>query len=354
MFRSPAHDIYLFTLILEDVSPVKLTIAGVNVPMGVTHSSGSVTSVTISRNMMSVVEKGQNVSIQFTATYIVDKLPYYWGGFSVSGYMDPVVAFSVARSTSMTAQSLVKYHVLILNTGQFDMETSTFTAPLDGIYYFSVSAGLLPHTILEVTLRVNGIGIFKILHFSTSHDDIETISGSTLLDLRTGDKVTPHLTKGHTYSSSEQGELSLLCFLYSPKTGPSIAWLMSKNTEYTVSSRSPLINDKVHVIEGIRLHNFSTIEIPVSGIYYVYQSVIVPLNTKAVSNLYANKVPIIELNLHRDAKDANGLISVSESFICQLKVGDKLGLYQDYFSSVVDTDRRRAVMFMGFLVKEIK
>ena len=70
-FRSPGHDIYLFTMIVEDVPPpFKLNMAGVDVPMGVTHSSGSLFYVTICRNVMSLVEKGQNVSIQFRGHFI--------------------------------------------------------------------------------------------------------------------------------------------------------------------------------------------------------------------------------------------------------------------------------------------
>ena len=88
------------------------------------------------------VNKGQVIQLQYKGDPVTSQ-GSAWGGFSVSGYMDPLVAFSVARSTSMRSQGLVTYDTEIVNTGQFNMDTSTFTAPVDGIYYFSISAGLV-------------------------------------------------------------------------------------------------------------------------------------------------------------------------------------------------------------------
>ena len=132
-FSSPGKDIYLFTMFGSAQLPLNLTMVGLSEPMGLTHTSTAWKSMAIiSRNIMSMTDKRQNITVMYIGVIVRD-LRNSWGGFSVSGSMDPLVAFSVARYTSMTSQGLVSYDLEIINTGQFSMESSTFVVPLEGI-----------------------------------------------------------------------------------------------------------------------------------------------------------------------------------------------------------------------------
>ena len=99
-----------------------------------------------------------------------------------------------------------------MNTGQFNLTSSTFVAPMDGIYY--------------------------IFHRSSIHKGVETISGTTLLDLQAGDLVRLHLTGGQIHSSVQQHEMSFVGFLYSPKFVAGAAWVISLSSKASVGRGS--------------------------------------------------------------------------------------------------------------------
>ena len=335
-------------------NPVRMSVTGLVHPIGLTHAGFTWGNyVTASRNVMSMISTGQKVTIQYIGVLSMSG-HNSWAGFSLSGSMDPLVAFSVARYTSMTSQGLVSYDLEIINTGQFNMESSTFVVPLDGIYYFSISVGLHPYIPVELVLRVNGDEVYSIFHLSRIHNGMETISGTILLHLQTGDKVSLYLIQGEIYSSAPNLELSLVCFLYSPKSTSSVAWLVSKINSTSVKGRSPVIYDRVYIIKGASFHNLSTVRVPVSGIYYIYHSVAVPRGeTVNDFSVVRNNVRIAGFSLVSLVSAMSGMTTVSQSIIHPLKAGDKLtpanlGHYS------VDTSGNvwRATAFMGFIIKE--
>ena len=141
------------------------------------------------------------------------------------------------------------------------------------------------------------------------HDGIRTISGSTLLDLQTG----------HLVYSSEQHEVSFMCFLYSPKHGNSATWMVSKtdNNSYI----RPIRYNNVHFVKGVQYHNTNTIIASVTGIYYIYNSVMVaPISGSfAVKTyLYINDKCICNYQVYYSSVEMNGLVTFSASFSINL------------------------------------
>ena len=354
LFTSSGIDLYLFSLLGLRVGPVQMSMKGLFPPIGLTHTSETVHDrVTSSRNIISMLGEGQQVSIVYI--YGVTA-PYHnaWGGFSVSGYMDPVVAFNVARSTSMSSLGLITYDTEIVNTGQFNLTSSTFIAPLDGIYYFSVSTGLQPHISVELMLKVNGIDMYIIFRRSSHHKGVETISGTTLLDLQAGDLVSLHLTKGQIHSSIEQHEMSFVGFLYSPRFVARVAWVVSVTTSTTCRSVFCLIFDKVDVVKGVNINSFGNIEVPVSGIYYLYYSAFASVGKPTHMSLKLNGKELILLALSTYHPRLNGLVAASGSFIYPFKSGDILSVNPMFFHMAIMGDMNRSTSFMGFLIKETK
>ena len=357
-FTSPGLDIYLFILAETTAKRlVRMVISGPEPSMGLTHASlmdeRNLHEHTTHRNIMSVVDIGQNFTIKYKGEPRCCN-GNWWAGFSVSGYMDPLVAFSVARSTSMTSLGLIRYDTEIVYTGQFNMGISTFVTPLNGIYYFSISAGLFPANTAELMLRVNGKDMYVLFHNSSAHDGIRTISGSTLLDLQIGDLVTLHLTKGQIYSSPEQHEVSFMCFLYSPKHGNSATWMVSKtdNNSYI----RPISYNKVHFVKGVQYHITNTIIASVSGIYYIYNSVMVaPISGSVAMKtyLYINYKCICNYQVYYSSVEMNGLVTFSASFLYKLNAGDKLTIGTNTKKYIMKfNDQLRSTSFMGFLITE--
>ena len=352
-FTSPGLDIYLFSLVKRTSkksrnSQVNFTIFGLEIPLGLTHTSTRWKSQTLSRNVISVLDKGQSVNIQYIGMPECC-LGNLWGGFSVSGYMDPLVAFSVARSTSMTSLGVITYDTVIVNTGQFKVDNSTFVAHMDGIYYFSISAGLFAHTIAELMLKVNGVDIHVLYRRSTTHNGTTTISSTTLLDLQTGDNVTLHLTNGSIYSSVNQHEVSLMCFLYSLNDTNSVAWLVSKSSD---TRNTPILYDTAHIMNGVEFRN-SEITIAVSGLYYIYYSLIV--RSCGYNERYRDVSLKVGLYDRRDFyfyHTGSDATTVSGSYVFKLSAGDKLTVRKFSGCRLDFGDLFRSTAFMGFLIEE--
>ena len=354
VFTSPGTDLYLFSLVGLRGGPVQMSMKGLFPPMGLTHKSETFhDEVTSSRNIISMLGEGQQVSI-VCSSGVTTPNHNAWGGFSVSGYMDPVVAFNVARSTSMTSLGLITYDTEIVNTGQFNLTSSTFVAPLDGIYYFSVSTGLQPHFIAELMLKVNGIDMSIIFHRSSFHSGVETISGTTLLDIQAGDMVSVHLTKGQIHSSIEQHEMSFVGFLYSPRFVAGVAWVVSVTIGTHCRSLGCKIFDKVDVIKGVNIDHFGNMDVPVSGIYYIYYSAFASVRGPTYMTLKLNGKELILLSLGSWQIDLNGVIATSGSFIYPFKSGNILSVNTLWFPMIIMGDTKRSTSFMGFLIKETK
>ena len=352
-FTSPGRDIYLFTLAAKTLrSEINYTIAGLEPPMGLTHTSPTMYDETSSRQVMSALGKGQTLNIQYKGDPNCCS-SNWWGGFSVSGYMDPLVSFSVASSTSMTSRGLVTFDTEIVNTGQFNTNTSSFVTPLNGIYYFSISAGLFARTTVELILKVNGNDVYVLFHKSNTHIGIKTISGSTLLDLQAGDLVTLHLTQGQMYSSPEQHEVSFMCFLYSPKQGTSVEWMVSKTDNN--SDVRPVRYNKVHIKKGVKYQGFNGIEVLVSGIYYIYYSFIVPAPYNYMMEAHVSIAgDCKETYIYHSVQKKNDLETVSGSIIYKLQAHQILMISTNLDRIMESSNVFRSTSFMGFLITETK
>ena len=333
---------------------MQMSMKGLFTPMGLTHTSETFhDEVTCSRNIISMLGEGQQVSIVYISG-ITAPNHNAWGGFSISGYMDPVVAFNVARSTSVTSLGLITYDTEIVNTGQFNLTSSTFVAPLDGtcIYYFSVSSGLQPRIIVELMVKVNGIDMYIIFHRSSIHGGVETIPGTTLLDLQAGDLVSLHLTKGQIHSSIEQHEMSFMGFLYSPRFVAGLTWVVSETTGTTCTGLASIIFDKVDVVKGFNIENFGNMEVPVSGIYYIYYSAFASVKRPTYMALKVNGKELTLLSLGSWQTHLSGLLAASGSFIYPFKSGDILSVNPTWYPMDIMGDTKRSTSFMGFLIKE--
>ena len=351
-FTSPGSDVYLFSLVgIAHTQPFHLTLTGVNTSMGITHSNSWDDFETFHRNVMLGIDKKQVVQLK------VKGAPAFgggssWGGFSVSGYMDPLVAFSVARTTSMTSPGLVRYDTEIVNTGQFNMGTSTFTSPAGGIYYFSLTVGLFTSGTVSLFLRVNNINMYNLFHNSSTSRGVETMSGTTLLELLVDDQVSLHLMEGPIYSTSEEVDISMSGFLYSPKTVSPVAWLVSKtNSDITVLNHS-MRYDQAHILKDVKFTNTDTVEIPFTGVYYIHLSVAVPAGKEDVKlRLNYNNQTKNRLIVFSYSDSRQGSRIVGGSVILPLVGGAKLTIKP--ITSNIDTFESiyRATSFLGFLLK---
>ena len=143
--------------------------------------------------------------------------------FSISDSMvDEMVAFSVAThssSTSIDSAAPVQFNELLYDDGyNYDFFSHEFSAPSDGVYYFSFSVGLIGGGMANFILQKNNEPFATIIRESTSHNGTDTIGRSVMMVLEESDRVNIVNTVGLTARSSELKETSFCGFKYEPKS----------------------------------------------------------------------------------------------------------------------------------------
>ena len=112
------------------------------------------------------------------------------------------VAWSVARTTSSTtSMNPVTYNRVLVNLGNaWNPSTNTVTIPRTGYYYLHIGAGVRTGTGSFIYLDVNGIQQFRLAHWSTSHNGVDTMSRSGILHLSSGGLVKIRCSSSGFYS----------------------------------------------------------------------------------------------------------------------------------------------------------
>ena len=144
--------------------------------------------------------------------------------FSICGSMkEPPVAFSVARdSPTYGFLDPVTFNVQIVKEGFYYDRSHRFTAPLDGIYYFSISVGLSSGRTANLILNINNKPLANIVRLSTAHNGSDTLSRSIMTSLRKGDTIHVVNQKNRDVWSSSSLETRFSGFLYEPANGYSV------------------------------------------------------------------------------------------------------------------------------------
>ena len=145
--------------------------------------------------------------------------------FSITDTMkDFPVAFSVARDSSTSGLlNPVPFNMELVNTGYHYNQNHTFTAPSDGIYYFSISVGLTAESTANLTLYKNDEPLANILRLATNHNGYDTIGRSIMIPLQREDTVHVVNQENRAAWSSPDLETSFSGFLYEPAHAHSVS-----------------------------------------------------------------------------------------------------------------------------------
>ena len=141
--------------------------------------------------------------------------------FSISDSMDPHVVFSVGRKDDISGtMNPFQFDIILYNEeNHFDMLDNHFTAPSAGIYYFSLSVGLVAGGTADFRFCKNGVPFATLFRNSTTYNGNDTIGRSVMTPLVTGDIIQIGNFGGQTARSSNLKETSFSGFKYEPKHG---------------------------------------------------------------------------------------------------------------------------------------
>ena len=112
--------------------------------------------------------------------------------FSITHNMaNETVAFSVAREDTVSGHlEPVLFSTFLYNTGlHYNPLSHTYTAPSDGVYYFSFSVGLIAHGTAEFGLYKNFEPFANIVRKSTIHSGTDTLGRAVMMRLEQGDII---------------------------------------------------------------------------------------------------------------------------------------------------------------------
>ena len=142
--------------------------------------------------------------------------------------LDETAAFCVASNHTISGyRKPVPFNTYLYNAGRhYNPLNHTYTAPSDGIYYFSFSVGLNAHSEAEFVLYKNNKAYVNIIRRSTKHNGKDTIGRSVMMRLNRGDMVFMVNEAGQTARSSLMMETSFSGFKYQPKHGNMVCKLI--------------------------------------------------------------------------------------------------------------------------------
>ena len=140
--------------------------------------------------------------------------------FSLTHTMvDETAAFCVASNHTISGyRKPVPFNTYLYNAGRhYNPLNHTYTAPSDGIYYFSFSVGLIAHREAEFVLYKNKKAYVNIIRRSTTHNGTDMIGRSVMMRLNRGDMIFMVNEARRTARSSLMMETSFSGFKYQPK-----------------------------------------------------------------------------------------------------------------------------------------
>ena len=183
-----------------------------------------------------------HVSSQYTVYSYYTGLHTSLSIFSLTHTMlDETAAFCVASNHTISGyRKPVPFNTYLYNAGRhYNPLNHTYTAPSDGIYYFSFSVGLNAHSEAEFVLYKNNKAYVNIIRRSTKHDGTDTIGRAVMMRLHRGEQVFMVNEAGGTARSSSMMETSFSGFKYQPKHRNMVCELISiiyNNLLITISS----------------------------------------------------------------------------------------------------------------------
>ncbi|XP_066292728.1 uncharacterized protein [Branchiostoma lanceolatum] len=131
----------------------------------------------------------------------------------------PVVAFSVARTTSLEKSSsptVVTYDVVLSNVGgAYNQQTGTFVAAVGGVFFFMFT-GMTPNvanTNYYIHLMKNAEKMVRLYEGNGGQAHYQSSSNSAILQLQPGDEVWVELHSGHSLYSDSGRYLTFSGFL---------------------------------------------------------------------------------------------------------------------------------------------
>jgi hypothetical protein len=190
-----------------------------------------------------------------------------FSGFHLDSTMSPLVAFSVALSTSSGGGILAFDRILIDTHSAW--QTNVYRIPVSGIWVVTLHVGDVSGDDGFTYLYIDFLRPVFVAHHSWGQLAVDMDTVTAIANLEVGAEVKAEARSSSVYSDSNL-QTSMMGFLYSPVSQPGVAWCVYSSGGWR-GPIDPVPFDTVVVNEGegynTSLHRFNA---PRGGIYYIH------------------------------------------------------------------------------------
>ena len=127
------------------------------------------------------------------------------------------MAFFAVKTANIVAfedQLLVDFDEITVNLyDAFNQDSNSFSCPIAGDYFFSMSAGAMAKNPVGLILRKNGKRFVSLVRESVVHNDVDTLSRSVIISLNQGDVIDLVVDSYTSAYSDQRFQTSLTGFM---------------------------------------------------------------------------------------------------------------------------------------------
>ena len=188
------------------------------------------TNVTVTLAISGVITAQPNTRLNLIT--FSNSSAIYWSACRIDTLFNPLIAFRVVSTISMTSTGQVTFDVVLLNEGNaWNISANKFVAPYDGIYLFSFSGGILyqngavMYLSCEKTKLMRAPGSYGDWFFS----GVDLVSKTGIITLNATDPIHLHFTQtSYLYSDSTYRPITFSGFYYNPIHSQQVGPLLNK------------------------------------------------------------------------------------------------------------------------------
>ena len=322
------------------------------------HLPGS--PVTTSRDELIQLQGGHQLWLNSNAPLYSDQfMQTSFTGFLLDNLFSPLVAFHVARSSSMTNAnygSKLAYNVELVDThNAWNPSKYEYVVPVAGVYVISIMTGVYQKDIFSHAFYIEGNELFSssFTYTSTAHTGQMTISRTVIIPLNAGDRLYSQFTiSGSSIYSDSDYQTAFMGFLYSPALFSPMAWCITTNIDtHYHGPRDPFkFNEVIYDLGNGWNSTANQYRVVLSGLYYVHlgAGIYCPATLPSMMELMVNNQPAVN---YLYAPDINTYhITLSRAIIIRLMYNDTIHIRVPNDTYHLSAMHESESMFSGFLI----
>ena len=253
-------------------------------------------------------------------------------------------------SSTSSPKSLTFDEVTVQRGQGYNLSTGHFNPPMDGVYFFHLSSGLMPYTGVHIEMRTStSLLITHVYHTSTIHDGFDMTSVAFIGTFTKDTPIYLYVSNGTTRSDSLR-QTSWSAFLLDNLMYPLIAFCVRPQAGI-ISDEKPKVDFSVTNFNFGNAWNSTTdtFTTPRDGVYVFSVSFSTTAATRAGVVVYVNNV--INQRMFIVSTNHNGYIMAGKTFAIVLTAGDLVFLESN--NGLLYSDNYYVMSFAGFLYEPL-